>query len=73
VVKEKLRAGESPAQIEAYFVARYGEWILLEPTKKGLNILLYVLPFVLVFGGVALVVVLVRKWSAAPAQGPEHS
>ncbi len=70
VVKEKLRAGESPEQIEAYFVGRYGEWILLEPTKKGLNILLYIFPFVLVIGGVTLVVVLVRRWTR---QAPEPS
>lgn len=71
VVKERVRAGETPEQIEAYFVGRYGEWILLEPTTTGLNLLLYILPVVLVVGGVALVVVLVRRWSAAaPAASP---
>ena len=70
VVKEKLRAGETPEQIEAYFVARYGEWILLEPTTKGLNLMLYVFPFILVIGGVALVVFLVRRWTKS-APGPE--
>jgi cytochrome c-type biogenesis protein CcmH len=75
VVKEKLRAGETPEQIEAYFVARYGEWILLEPTTKGLNLMLYAFPFVLVIGGVTLVVFLVRRWTrAAPgAEAPTES
>lgn len=63
VVRDRLRAGESPEQIKAYFVSRYGEWILLEPRMTGLNILLYALPVVLVIGGIALVVVLVRKWT----------
>lgn len=63
VVKDRLRSGESPEQVKAYFVGRYGEWILLEPKMTGLNVALYVLPVVLVTGGLALVVFLVRKWT----------
>ena len=65
LVREQLRAGKTPEEIKAYFVGRYGEWILLEPKMTGLNILLYVFPVILVLGGLALVVVLVRKWSAS--------
>ena len=75
VVKERLRSGESPEQVKAYFVGRYGEWILLEPKMTGLNILLYVLPVVLVLGGLALVVMLVRRWTRAAADaeaGTDH-
>ena len=67
VVRERLRAGQSPEQVKAYFVSRYGEWILLEPTMKGLNVLLYLLPVVLVIGGLALVVYLVKRWTAPEA------
>ena len=67
VVRDRLRAGESPEQIKAYFVSKYGEWVLLEPRMTGLNILLYALPVVLVVGGIALVVVLVRKWTTPEA------
>jgi cytochrome c-type biogenesis protein CcmH len=63
VVKDRLRAGETPEQVKAYFVARYGEWILLEPKMTGLNLALYALPVVLIIGGLALVVFLVRKWT----------
>jgi cytochrome c-type biogenesis protein CcmH len=66
VVREKLRSGESPDQVRAYFVARYGEWILLEPKMKGLNIALYALPVVLIGGGLVLVVILVKRWTRAP-------
>lgn len=65
LVREQLRAGKTPEEVKAYFVGRYGEWILLEPRMTGINILLYVFPVVLVLGGLALVVVLVRKWSAS--------
>jgi cytochrome c-type biogenesis protein CcmH len=64
LVREQLRSGRTPEEVRAYFVGRYGEWILLEPKMTGLNILLYVFPVVLVLGGLALVAVLVRKWSS---------
>lgn len=63
VVRERLRGGDSPEEVKAYFVARYGEWILLEPKMTGLNVALYVLPVVLVAGGLVLVVFLVRRWT----------
>lgn len=63
LVRDKLRAGETPEQIKGYFVSRYGEWILLEPKMTGLNIALYALPVLLIIGGVALVVFLVRRWT----------
>ena len=64
IVREQLQAGRTPEEIKAYFVSKYGEWILLEPQMKGLNIALYILPVVLVLGGLVLVTVLVRRWTA---------
>lgn len=63
VVREKLKAGESPDQIKSYFVSRYGEWILLEPKMTGFNVIIYVLPVVLIIGGLVFVVFLVRRWT----------
>ncbi|MGZ3462976.1 MAG: cytochrome c-type biogenesis protein, partial [Gemmatimonadaceae bacterium] len=70
VVRDRLRAGESPDQVRAYFASKYGEWILLEPTMKGLNILLYAIPVLLVVGGLALVTFLVRRWTASESPAP---
>ena len=67
VVRDRLRAGETPEQVKAYFASKYGEWILLEPRMTGLNILLYVLPVVLVVGGIAIVAILVRRWTTPEA------
>ena len=72
IVRERLRAGETPEQIQAYFMARYGEWILLKPRRTGLNVVLYALPVALVVGGLLLVVVLVKRWTA-PDTYVEHS
>lgn len=63
VVRDRLRAGQTPDEVKAYFVSRYGEWILLEPTMTGLNVALYVLPIVLIVGGLLLVAFLVRRWT----------
>jgi cytochrome c-type biogenesis protein CcmH len=72
VVRDRLRAGETPDQVKDYFVSRYGEWILLEPRMTGLNVALYVLPVMLVVGGLILVVFLVRRWTRqSSAQIPE--
>jgi cytochrome c-type biogenesis protein CcmH len=70
VVRDRLRSGESPDQVKAYFVSRYGEWILLEPKMTGLNVMLYALPIVIVIGGLILIVVLVRRWTK-PAEAGE--
>jgi len=70
VVKEQLRAGKTPDEVKEYFVSKYGEWILLEPKATGLNIMLYVLPVLLVVGGLVLVTILVRRWTAPEAGAP---
>ena len=63
VVREQLRAGRTPEEIKAFFVGRYGEWILLEPAMTGLNIALYAFPVLLVIGGLTLVALVVRRWT----------
>ena len=70
IVREKLAAGESPEQIKAYFVSKYGEWVLLEPKPRGMNLVVYLAPFILLLGGGGLIVVMVRKWSAQASAAP---
>lgn len=55
-IETQLRAGRSPAQIRAFFVERYGEWVLLEPSRHGLNLVLWLVPILgLAAGGWLLV------------------
>jgi cytochrome c-type biogenesis protein CcmH len=71
VVRQQLHDGQSPDQVKQFFVARYGQWILMAPPASGFNWLVYALPAVALIGGIALVVVLVRRWTTAPdAPGP---
>lgn len=63
VIREKLGQGESDEQILAYFVERYGEWILLQPKAQGLNLMIWILPALLLLAGGTLVLVSVRKWT----------
>ena len=43
-IRELMKNGKSDKEILAYFVKRYGEWILRAPTKSGFNLVLWILP-----------------------------
>ena len=43
-VRVMLKEGQSEEQIKAFFVARYGEWILRAPKKQGVGLILWLLP-----------------------------
>ena len=60
-IETQLRAGRSPAQIRAFFIDRYGEWILLSPPRRGWNLLPWAVPIVGLLGGLALWVGFVRR------------
>jgi cytochrome c-type biogenesis protein CcmH len=70
LIREQLQQGKTPAQVLDYFAQRYGEWILLAPPKRGFNLVIWVLPFVLLPIGAVVVYVGARRWvrgSAAAA------
>ena len=67
IIHERLAAGETPEQVRAYFVEKYGTWILLAPPRQGFNLLVWVVPFVGIALGLVLVFVVLRRWSRQPA------
>ncbi|MFQ5916122.1 MAG: cytochrome c-type biogenesis protein CcmH [Nitrospinota bacterium] len=70
LVRERLEAGESPEAVKAYFVERYGEWILLTPKQEGFNLLVWVLPFLGLGGGAVGVFLVLRRWRQRTPTAP---
>lgn len=70
VIKERLAAGDSPEQVVRYFVDKYGDWILLSPPRRGFSLLVWIFPFVAVLVGLAIVVLVLRRWTRRPRPAP---
>jgi cytochrome c-type biogenesis protein CcmH len=71
VIREQLRAGRTPEEIKAYFLAKYGDWILLSPRPGGIGWLVWVGPFAGAAAGLLVAGLAIWRWSrrrqAAPA------
>lgn len=63
VIRQKLAEGQTEEQILEYFVEHYGEWILLKPKPHGLNLVIWILPYVLLTAGIGVLAFLVSKWT----------
>ena len=62
LVRDRLKAGDSDAEVVQYLVDRYGEFILLKPVLAPHTIILWTAtPTVLVIGGIVLFVVARRR------------
>lgn len=70
-IGELIAAGRTDDEILAYFVERYGDYILLEPRKEGFGLSAYVLPLlaVIVGGALLLVTIVRRRREPDPAAG----
>ncbi len=67
VIRERLAAGETPEEVKQYFVRTYGEYVLLLPEPKGVNLFVYLLPAAGLLAGLIVLVVALRRWSARGA------
>jgi cytochrome c-type biogenesis protein CcmH len=75
LVRERLSAGDSDAQVIDFLVARYGEFVLLKPRMSLHTVLLWGTPFaVLVIGGLAFLLAGRRRAAgeAATALTPDE-
>lgn len=70
LVRERLKAGDSDEEVKDYLVARYGEFVLLQPRFSLHTALLWFgAPLVLLIGIVAIVLAY-RRRGKAPAAAP---
>lgn len=68
VIRDRLVARQSRDEIEAYFVSKYGQWILLSPRRSGLNLLLWIGPFAAAVLGLLLAARFVGRWARRRAR-----
>lgn len=68
IVREHIRNGESDRDIRDYLVARYGEFVLLNPRLSPHTVLLWAVPgMILLAGAVSIALVFFRGNAPQPA------
>jgi cytochrome c-type biogenesis protein CcmH len=70
LLRQRIAGGDSDAQAVAFIVARYGDFVLMEPPVKPATYVLWAAPPVLLIGGVAVVLVAARRRRAAVPPPP---
>jgi cytochrome c-type biogenesis protein CcmH len=70
LIREKLAAGETPEQIEQYFVSQYGERVLGAPRPEGFNLTVYLAPLVAILFGALILYFAARRWMRTRVAAP---
>jgi cytochrome c-type biogenesis protein CcmH len=60
-VRRMLKQGQSEEQIVRYMTDRYGDFVLYRPPVKGSTLLLWFGPAVLLVGGLAVLIIVLRR------------
>lgn len=64
-IQSQLEAGASEAEILAFFQERYGDWILLEPPRRGIHLFVWWLPGIALAAGAGGLAWLMVRWTRA--------
>jgi cytochrome c-type biogenesis protein CcmH len=67
LIREKLSQGWSEEQIKIYFLNQYGDRVLAEPPRRGINWLVYVIPPLVFIAGVYVLYKGLRSLRQEPA------
>ena len=67
IVRERLEAGDSDAEVLGYMTDRYGDFVLLKPPVTAGTVVLWAGPFAVLLIGAGLVIATVRRRQAAGA------
>ncbi|MHB8960997.1 MAG: cytochrome c-type biogenesis protein CcmH [Candidatus Limnocylindrales bacterium] len=68
LVEQQVLAGQTDDQIRAFFAARFGRWILLDPPAEGTGLVVWLLPATVVVCGVLLLARRTRRGRGERAQ-----
>ena len=71
-IRERLTLGHSPEEIHAYFLSRYGDYILMQPPKHGANWLIWLAPFILLLVGGFFLYKEVKQWVKPSSPQPQN-
>jgi cytochrome c-type biogenesis protein CcmH len=61
IIRERLVAGDTDAEVVDYIVARYGEGVLFNPPAEGVNLILWFAGPALLLAGIAVAVTANRR------------
>jgi cytochrome c-type biogenesis protein CcmH len=74
LVRERIAAGDSDAEIRSFFRQRYGDFVLFRPPLDARTWALWAAPFLLIGAGIAAAIgARGRSGTAAVESGPEES
>jgi cytochrome c-type biogenesis protein CcmH len=73
LIRSQVAAGKSDAEIQAFLVSKYGDFILLKPRFNAVTAIIWVVPFAIVAGGIGLLIARRRRTQdAADDLSPEE-
>jgi len=61
LVRERLEAGDTNADVESFVVARYGDFVLLRPPMNAYTIILWAAPALVLLAGAIGIFITVRR------------
>jgi cytochrome c-type biogenesis protein CcmH len=70
IVRERIVAGDTDAQVMAFLHARYGDFVLLKPPFAWSTAVLWATPLVALLGGLLLIIGMRRRAAAVVAAPP---
>jgi cytochrome c-type biogenesis protein CcmH len=70
IIREQLQQGKTRQEIIDYFVARYGDYVLLKPSIRGAGTVVWVAPVVLVIILLISALVYLRRRLQTPLPPP---
>jgi len=68
-----LKEGKTKDEVMELFVNKYGEEVLATPSKKGFNLLGYLMPFVALIVAASLIMIIIKQWTATGMKDEEDT